>query len=496
MNNEFVCRVMNEDELLGTAFLVKKNVAFTALHTLKNFNNESIYISFDFPVTKKYFVKEVLKVKALDIAQILLEDDINYDSLPNISIEGIDNEDDLITYGYPNNNRIYMTLDYHEKVYNGAADYSLMVKNEEDRARWYGISGAPLICDKLISGVILKNYGGDGLKTRLKVVSFNKIVTYLVDNKIDEVLQNIPQNFTSSQLYQRMMINKDLCQQLYICAKHRFDEIKLNINLHFMRVNNKKEIDISKYNEKIEEAMQSYSVMLDDLYGKYTDDFATIIKRGVKINERMSKVKARLNRENTGLIILWILSEGILNTPRVGRFLAKRGNNLYEQDLYFKREEEKVTLVIPFVSIYEELLESIENILKSIDESISAQTGLVDYNSIEWDGQAVGCMDYKSQMIINKILNKKYGEKLDIEITSLIIYNTEMYDDIPEVAIDNDSRTSAFFKDKFLEEFKKDEKKYSEMFQIYDFINSINLNLFVIPFSAISDIDTFNEESR
>ncbi|KLE15325.1 hypothetical protein [Clostridium sp. C8] len=499
MNYSFVCRLICNGKFKGTAFFIRKNIVITAAHNFKDIDlsTAALCIKFESPNIQELEVESVINVSDLDFVQLILKRNVSYDEFPEISVEDIDAADALTTFGYPNDHQSFIKLDYYTELTGEAADHSLMVNYEEEGARWNGISGAPLICDGYINGIVIKNNGGDGLKTRLKIVSFNKIINYLVDNDLKEALENIPQKFTTSQLYQRMINNKELCDKLYYSTKYKSDETNLDMNLHFLRINERKRVDMYGFNSYIQDAIGSYSLMLDDLYSnKQVDKYDEKIKRFIYTSERIAKVKARMNiKENIGLIMLWILSEGILLIPRIGRFLVEREGTLFEEDLYFKRSEERVTLVIPFVSIYEDLFESIENILKSINKSISSETDLVDYDSIEWDGNAVSCLDYRSQVMINKVLSGNKEQKVNVEITSLIIYSTDMYGNIPEV-IDNDSRAIKFFEQKFFGDFRKDIGGYLKMIPKYEFIDRIKLNLFIVPISTISDLDTIYEESR
>lgn len=499
MNYRFIGKLICNNMFKGTAFLIKKNIAFTAMHNFRGVNLEAACIDIVFELPNKCGVKveRVIKVENLDVVQLILKDEIDGNEFLEISVEDIENTDEVITFGYPNNEETFIQLAYYKELTGEAADHNLMIKFEEDGARWNGISGAPLICDGYINGIVIRNNGGDGLKTRIKVVSFNKIISFIIDKNLNEVLENMPQKFASSKLYQRIIDNRTLCEKLYFCTNHKFDEMNLDMNLHFLKINERKKIDMREYNILIQEAISSYSLMLDDLYdNKQANDFQSMVRRAAKISERISKVKSKMNiRENIGLIILWILSEGILSIPRIGRFLTEKEDIIFEEDLYLKRNETGVTLIVPFVSIYDNLFESMQNILRSINNSISNNLDLVDYDSIEWDGNAVSCLDYKSQMMINKILNRSNGQTVNVEITSLIIYSSDMYGNIPDV-INSDPRAVKFFKKKFVDDFTRNMENYLKLLPKYEFINSINLNLFIVPFSNISDLDIIYGESR
>lgn len=499
MNYRFIGKLICNNKFKGTAFLIRKNIAFTAIHNFTNVNLDDICldISFELPNGYRVQVERVIKLEDLDVAQLILKEDIDDNQFLDISVEDIESTDKLTTFGYPNNQETFIQLEYYKELTGEAADYNLMIRFEEDGSRWNGISGAPLICDGYINGIVIRNNGGDGLKTRIKVVSFNKIISFIIDKNLNEILENMPQKFASSKLCQRIISNKALCEKLYFCTNHKFDEMNLDMNLHFLKIDQRKKVDMREYNILIQEAISSYSLMLDDLYdNKQADDFESMMIRATKISERISKVKSKMNiRENIGLIILWILSEGILSVPRIGRFLTEKEDTFFEEDLYLKRNETGITLIVPFVSIYEDLFESMENILRNINNSISNNIDLIDYDSIEWDGNAVSCLDYKSQMMINKILNRSNDQKINVEITSLIIYSSDMYGDIPDV-INSDPRAIKFLKTKFVEDFTRNMKKYLELLPKYEFIDNINLNLFIVPFSNISDLDTIYGESR
>lgn len=91
-----------------------------------------------------------------------------------------------------------------------------------------------------------------------------------------------------------------------------------------------------------------------------------------------------------------------MEIPRIGRLLVEIDSEYYEEDIYFKRDDERITLLIPIVSVYEDIFSSIEDIINSIN--LRNKEKLIEFSEIEWDGKAIECLDYKSQVEIGKII--------------------------------------------------------------------------------------------
>lgn len=220
MNCSFVCKLLDGDgELLGTAFLIRKNVLYTANHNFKYVEDiTKCYIELKSQSGIKFKVSNV--IEELDLAELTLNDTLNISGIPKISTECI-TEEEIFGCGYKEDDTgeiidVTVKLDKYNELLGEISDNLYMIKDEEDYAKWSGFSGAPVYTDKNVCGMVIRNIGGDGIKTRLKVISFNKILNYMVKHDKDEMIENFPQEFISSNLSRRINKNKELCENFII----------------------------------------------------------------------------------------------------------------------------------------------------------------------------------------------------------------------------------------------------------------------------------------
>lgn len=487
MNNTFVGKIFYEDEFLGTAFLIKHNIAYSACHCFDQVDNFSnCYIEFK---DEKYYIGKISKIDEIDFVEIILNCDVINIELPEISTECINSNERLNGFGYKEVDGdiigVHMKLiEYPVSISNDSkADLGFMVEGEVDYARWNGISGSPIFDDNSLRGIVIKNYGNDGLKTRIEIVSFNKIINYLVDNRKEEIIENFPSKFLNSDLYKSLLNNKNRCEKLYYTINHKIENDCIDIVVNF--INTFKEITINSISDELEKAIYEYALFLEERYSEENILDSEKIKR---VFERVTEVKERMkNNFNSIYIVLWMLTEGIIGSPRVGRILLEQDYKYVEEDIYLKRREGKITILIPIIAIYEDIFEAILNVVKTIQ--LRKGNGFFNLNDIEWDGESINCLDIKSKVEIGKIIRGDYLEPITIDISALAIYNSDIYSSIPKI-INTKERTERFFESKFSEEFTNNLEKYQQLMEEMNILNEIKVNLFILPVIDVNKIES------
>lgn len=486
MNTSYVGKIFNQDEFLGTAFLIRRNIAYSACHCFNEVDNFSnCYIEFK---DEKYYIGKINSLNDIDFAEIILNYEVLNIELPEISTEYVNSNEKLNGFGYKEVDGdiigVHIKLiEYPVNVSkNSKADLGFMVEGEIDYAKWNGISGSPIFDDDSIKGIVIKHYGGDGLKTRIEVVSFNKIIKYLVDNKIDDTIENFPNKFLNSELYKSLLNNKNRCEKLYYTTNHIIENDCIDIFINFIRTYD--EVTVDSISDELEKAIYEYSLLLEERYSERKILDSEKIKR---VFERLTEVKERMkNNFNSIYIVLWMLTEGIISSPRIGRILLEKDFKYVEEDIYLKRKDDKITILIPIIAIYEDIFESILNIIKTIH--IRKNSGFFNLNDIEWDGESINCLDIKSKVEIGKIIRGEYSESINIDISALAIYNSNIYSSIPNV-INTKKRIERFFESKFRNEFTNNFEKYNQIIEGINELNEIKVNLFILPLSDINKIE-------
>jgi V8-like Glu-specific endopeptidase len=175
----------------GTAFLVSPNIALTATHAVADFLNEGkeVKLTFrDISGVESIIVYATPLVNGDDheypIIALQLAREIN--EIP--SLECIDYKFntavECFSFGYPparSNEGTFIDLtvvNYHENIFYGG--WNLDLKINDGIKDFQGVSGAPVIFDNRVVGVIQRQVSEDGEASRLSGVSLHLFTEYLI----------------------------------------------------------------------------------------------------------------------------------------------------------------------------------------------------------------------------------------------------------------------------------------------------------------------------
>ncbi len=484
MDTNFICKVFIDNQFLGTAFLINSRIAYSASHCFEDILDESnCYLNYQ---NEKYYVSKIEKIDELDFVEIKLKKELNNVVFPEISTDFINSEEKLRCYGYKEVNGeivgVYMNLsEYPVNNDSEFGDIGLMIEGEVDIAWWDGISGSPFYSDNVLRGIIIRNLGNDGLKTRLIGLSFNKIVNFLVDNNKNDIIENFPNKFTDSELDIRIKSNRAKCNNLYYCCDYSINSETIDFRVNFLKKYNPIKIDYMI--GEIEKAIIDYALTLEE---KYSEGNIVTTEHMISMYKRIESIKEYMNSDfNSMYILLWMFTEGIIEAPRVARVLIEENNEYIEKDIYLKKNENGITILIPIIYAYEDLLKGIFKILETI--VAGKDKGFLNVDDIEWDNRAIQHLDIKTNVKIGKLLRGAYQESIEIEISALVVYNSNLYSKVTG-AINADDRKKRFFKDRFKEDLENDLLRYQTLLGELTKINQIKINLFVVPLTDVKCI--------
>ncbi|WP_338357462.1 serine protease [Yeosuana marina] len=195
----------------GTGFFVNKNVILTAFHTFfeTEIDNSRIVIS----KNKDVIIGEILSYDdELDICLIKTKESLDI-HLP-IQSTNIKINEDWQTFGFPNlgeqdYTKFFGTISHKEAE--ERYDFILNSDQVESNYDFRGLSGAPVISNEKVIGVILKQ-----IDNKLGAISIDKIKDYLTIQHIDfEIAKNytdLPSQFTEE--IKRSVKNNDVLASL------------------------------------------------------------------------------------------------------------------------------------------------------------------------------------------------------------------------------------------------------------------------------------------
>ena len=167
MNYKIIGKIKNGDDLLGTCFLINKRKIISAYHVIEkitDLNELNVEIVNKKIPVKVYYWNSEIDFLILDIAEEI-EADIEYSDIYLTTC--IECGDKWESAGYPvvyscegeeeneESDRQYLKGDINRIIEVGIADIELNIYDQRHDAEWEGMSGAPLIIDNRIMGVII-----------------------------------------------------------------------------------------------------------------------------------------------------------------------------------------------------------------------------------------------------------------------------------------------------------------------------------------------------
>ena len=187
MNSEIIGKLTSNEELLGTCFLISRRYIITAYHVIKDCTDIEVefeLIGISRKVNKLYFLDE--NILELDNE---IEEEINYMTIGTVT--SVEKGELWETSGYPYHGVVDDELNIYEYQYASGEinryvikeipDLELTIKNQKDLTDWEGVSGAPLIVNNQISGVIVVQRLSPQVQPVLKAISMEKIIEFLKD---------------------------------------------------------------------------------------------------------------------------------------------------------------------------------------------------------------------------------------------------------------------------------------------------------------------------
>lgn len=159
--SSLICRVESGNKA-GTAFLINERYALTAYHVLDKIDNIILYFESELePIKAVYIDDETHEYKKKDLALLELSTIVSRDRYLNFLKRKLQPKEIWTSRGYPKtkgtrgNNflgRDHIIQQHLDELKNGK--YDIELEHSEKLDSYEGVSGAPLIINKLIAGVI------------------------------------------------------------------------------------------------------------------------------------------------------------------------------------------------------------------------------------------------------------------------------------------------------------------------------------------------------
>lgn len=166
-NFQFVVKILSTDyQPLGTGFFCGENCIFTANHVVRaqlaKGVSEFNYELSDNTVNK---ANKIYENEEYDIVVLETSTNCTNINIPPIAFSVAEENDRYEIAGYPyvNEGNMDIISGYviREESKNPTSIYKLYIDNQRENADWSGLSGAPLIIEKEISGIVLQTVEGN-----------------------------------------------------------------------------------------------------------------------------------------------------------------------------------------------------------------------------------------------------------------------------------------------------------------------------------------------
>ncbi|WP_336761234.1 Hachiman antiphage defense system protein HamA [Paenibacillus sp. USHLN196] len=312
----------------GTAFFIDEDHAITAKHCVeKNLSSgEDIILFFydEFRTSRSTHAKIVDFDDNLDIALLKLHNPVSHiQDWIEVCNDLVAQGDNWETVGYPEDwneaeegtGHCYINGDIHYiDNFEGKTLYDIHLHSELIKEDWPyslgGLSGSPLIVNGKITGFITREENSV-IKSQLKAVSFSKAESFLVKNKTQ---------INSSYISNHYLINGRMKKQKLNC-NNLFQRIEtpllnqnssLSIDSYYLKYSEQGESKISELAKYLAEALNQYVCELSEI--------KELTIEPTKLNEIYRKTKIAVQeiykKGKLGSIILWMILEGVLETPK------------------------------------------------------------------------------------------------------------------------------------------------------------------------------------
>ena len=197
MKEELIVRIICGKEA-GTAFYAAPNLLLTAYHNVSSYTKQGTHIIKDridgdlsFEVVKNY--------KDQDVSLLKVSNRKASDFFPLFS-HRVKVKEDVISYGYPYRaNEIGLRAEGYvkQRVHEAAGDNKVQVTNVNEGYEYEGMSGAPVLQDGKVVGVVIEQSGND-----ITMVSVCRLCHLLISDGIHVVeeikLTDIPDSIAKS----------------------------------------------------------------------------------------------------------------------------------------------------------------------------------------------------------------------------------------------------------------------------------------------------------
>lgn len=488
MNSEIIGKLTSNEELLGTCFLISQRYIITAYHVIKDYTDIEVefeLIGKTIKVNKLYFFDENnIDFAILELNQEI-EEKIDYMTIGTIT--PVEKGELWETSGYPYYGVVddehntyeyqYTSGDINRYIIREIPDLELTIKRQKDVTDWKGISGAPLIVNNQIGGVIVVQRLSPQVQPVLKAISMEKIIDFLKDET--EVLKIL--SFRSKNLLNdRIEAFTQECKDKFFSFEYTGESFASKCLIL------KPQYVVEHVAEMIDLFLKDYANSLQEIINAQNSDIRIRRKQERKIESAALELKRLLIENNKiGLALLWIILEGEFQAPRIASTFSLLNEDI-KQDIYLVRSEKNIKISIGYAEMQSDILDSISQNLSEIDKEI--KRGKQSSKIFIWDELAINYLDINSRLQVEKWSKNEQCAEIKLEIIILHSYDSGIYN---KNSYKMSSEINGIAEKICKEEIDSYNCSISEVCSEYEWIESMQINWISFPCNSL---EVFNNE--
>ncbi|WP_346730211.1 Hachiman antiphage defense system protein HamA [Paenibacillus sp. S02] len=485
----------------GTAFLIDEKRAITARHCIKEHidNNEPIELEF-YPGSTKSFKRYANLIADSiedDMALLEITDKVTHiEEWLAIDVNSYDSREiEWESMGYPKDwntdaeGDAYCYLRgqlYFDSSFDDSKEYDKQLTSNYIKEDWpyglSGLSGAPLLVDKKIVGILIKEEYSL-LKNQLKSVSFFKCANFLLQNGI---LINSSLANSNNLLKQRLDIQKRVCNDIFNKINHSMinQELNMDVDFYYVKYHESGNKRISELAEHLTLVLQQYANSLTIISSSSND-----LRKQLEIFKNNNKIVSEISKSGKlGSMLLWMLIEGILEMPkmytRIRSDIPSTELNYISDDVHAGLKNGQLALFIGGGILHDNFEVAITTILKELEEIVNMENDILFYDDYSYETLNHGPL----KTLIDKFFDSRDWSKVNVEMTVFTGYNSELLNMFEKDGI-NGPTLEKHLNQYFISELKKNYESICHQLLKTSSIKNVKINWFILPFNKIIDFE-------
>lgn len=483
----------------GTAFLISESRAITARHCVKEniSNDEPIELEF-YAGSEKSIIKEAKVVADSvehDIALLEIDGKIDHvqEWLPLDTNNYESKDDEWETMGYPREWNVdeegstycYLIGNlFVDSSFDDSKTYDKQLTSHYIKEDWpyglAGISGAPLIVNNKVTGIIIKEEYS-AVKNQLKSVSFYKCAEFLLQNgvEIDSSIAN-----SNEFLKKRLQLQKKVCTDLFNKVDHSLlhDEINLNIDFYYLKYNDSGTKRVDELADHLAVVLNQYACDLTDLASASSD-----LNKHLNIYKRINKLVAEIHEGGKlGPMLLWMLIEGILEMPKMYTRIRNGGSSskYVSNDVHAGMKNSQLVLFIGGGILNKSFETGISTLIQELELVVNFENDILFYDQYSYDNLGNGPL----KSLIDNFYQHREWSQVGVELTVFTGYDSELL-----MMLEKDGMNGPLIEKQLnhylIDEFSRNHEFICKQILKTSDVKKVKINWFLLPFNEISDFE-------